>query len=567
MQSAAAASVGTANGGDELTGVWHYVTSSILWQGALVAIEISSVSMLVALVLGLILALMRLSPVKPLSGAAWVYIWFVRGTPLLLQLVFMFDALPSVGITLPPIPTAIITFALNEAAFAAEIIRGGILSVNRNQTIAAHSLGMGPYLTMRRIVLPQAMRAIMPTLGNETISMVKGTSLASVIAVNELTFRSEQLVAQSFEFFTVFAAAGIIYLAITSILTGGQMILERYFSIEHDSVSVPSEFGRYFGFDLRFHRPASKRVAPPVIVGAALPPVPTSDPNSTAQETNAPRFSRLKEVLSLQGATATPQRNFVVCKNVCKSYGRRPILRGINLTVQTGEVVAIMGPSGSGKSTLLRMINHLEHIDSGEILVDGRYVGYKQVKSQLRPVRNLAKARAGARIGMVFQHFNLFEHLTVMDNVTVAPIFVYGERREEACTRAVRLLNGVGLAQHTSHLPHRLSGGQQQRVAIARALATEPRLMLFDEPTSALDPELVGEVLAVIRRLAEAGMTMIVVTHEVSFARDVADKVIFMDDGRVVEEGSPADVLDRPREERTRQFLRLVSREQRTTQM
>jgi polar amino acid transport system permease protein len=220
-----------------------------------------------------------------------------------------------------------------------------------------------------------------------------------------------------------------------------------------------------------------------------------------------------------------------------------------------------MGPSGSGKSTLLRLINHLDRFDQGEITVDGKHVGYERVRDHLRPVRDLARARAAARIGMVFQHFNLFDHLSALENVMEAPVHVYRESVETARKRALALLGGVGLMHHSDHRPHRLSGGQQQRVAIARALAISPHLMLFDEPTSALDPELVSEVLAVIRRLAEGGMTMIVVTHEVRFAREVADKVVFMDEGRTIEEGTPADVLDRPREARTQQFLRLVERE------
>jgi polar amino acid transport system permease protein len=238
------------------------------------------------------------------------------------------------------------------------------------------------------------------------------------------------------------------------------------------------------------------------------------------------------------------------------------VVRGISLTVNRGEVVTIMGPSGSGKSTLLRLINHLEQLDKGEILVSGERVGYRLVDGVLRPLRDLAKARAKARIGMVFQHFNLFDHLTALENVIEAPIRVYGEDPERARAKAMGLLTMVGLVNHAHHLPHRLSGGQQQRVAIARALAISPRLMLFDEPTSALDPELVGEVLAVIRHLAEAGMTMIVVTHEVRFAREVADRVIFMDDGQIVEEGAPAAVIDNPQHERTRRFLRLVAHDE-----
>jgi polar amino acid transport system permease protein len=218
-----------------------------------------------------------------------------------------------------------------------------------------------------------------------------------------------------------------------------------------------------------------------------------------------------------------------------------------------------MGPSGSGKSTLLRLIAHLESLDRGEITVGGQYVGYERVDGVLRPSRNVARERARARIGMVFQQFNLFEHLTALENVCEAPVRVYRESPDAARQRGAKLLASVGLVYHADHLPSRLSGGQQQRVAIARALAISPRVMLFDEPTSALDPELVSEVLGVIRRLAEAGMTMIVVTHELRFAREVADRIVFMAEGRILEEGTPGEILESPREARTRQFLQVVA--------
>jgi polar amino acid transport system permease protein len=204
-------------------------------------------------------------------------------------------------------------------------------------------------------------------------------------------------------------------------------------------------------------------------------------------------------------------------------------------------------------------VNHLEAVDWGEIVLDGRHIGYERHGKALKPVGNIAKARADARIGMVFQHFDLFNHLTALENVIEAPIRVHGIARGEAEALGRRLLGAVGLLGHADDRPHRLSGGQQQRVAIARALAIRPRLMLFDEPTSALDPELVGEVLAVIRRLADAGMTMVVVTHEIRFAREVADRVIFMDEGKVIEQGPAAEVIDSPRQPRTRRFLRRVA--------
>jgi polar amino acid transport system permease protein len=527
-----------------------YVVEPFLWDGALLAVEIAALSMVGGVLLGFGLALLRLSRLRVLSAFAWTYIWFIRGTPQLLQLVFLYDALPSVGIRLDSFTTAVIGFALNEAAFSAEIIRGGILSVNRNQAIAAAALGMGPLLTMRRIILPQAMRAILPAMANDSIAVLKGTSIASVIFVNELTFRSQQVVGQNFKFFTVFAAAGVIYLALTSAIAAGQWLLERTFNIELERPAPgTTTLDRLFG-----RRSAGSNAVPAAST-------PTLSPN----QTGSPAAGRDAWLGSISGALGdgTPQGGvYVACAGIWKAYGGREVVRGINLTVNRGEVVTIMGPSGSGKSTLLRLINHLEQLDKGEILVSGERVGYRLVDGVLRPSRDLARARAKARIGMVFQHFNLFDHLTALENVIEAPIRVYGEDPERARAKAIGLLTMVGLTNHAHHLPHRLSGGQQQRVAIARALAISPRLMLFDEPTSALDPELVAEVLAVIRHLAEAGMTMIVVTHEVRFAREVADRVIFMDDGQIVEEGAPAAVIDNPRQERTRRFLRLVAHEQ-----
>lgn len=538
--------------------VFSYVVSPFLLRGALLAVQITALAMTGGLILGLVLALMRLSRILPVRGFAWLYIWFVRGTPQLLQLVFLYDALPTAGIKLDSFTTAVIGFAFNEAAFSGEIIRGGILSVHRNQAIAASAMGMGPFLTMRRIILPQAMRAILPGISNETIAMIKLTSLASVIFVNELTFRSQQIVGYNFKFFTVFAAAGIIYLILTSGISLIQTRLERRFNIEIERPKgSQSALGRFFAFRSGI-KTAPQRMSSPS-PSAAPVALATSVSAAATPRNTGPAWTQL---LSLDVTCNGDRSPFVVCKDVWKSYGHRiEVLRGINLTVNRGEVVTIMGPSGSGKSTFLRLINHLEALDRGEITIDGRYVGYERVSNALRPIRHLAKARAEAKIGMVFQHFNLFEHFTALENVIEAPIRVYGEDPERARARGMALLASVGLAHHAHHLPHRLSGGQQQRVAIARALAISPRLMLFDEPTSALDPELVADVLAVIRRLAEAGMTMIVVTHEVRFAREVADRVIFMDAGAIVEEGSPGEVLGSPRQLRTQQFLRLVERE------
>ena len=248
----------------------------------------------------------------------------------------------------------------------------------------------------------------------------------------------------------------------------------------------------------------------------------------------------------------------VRAEGVHKRYGREEVLKGIDLEVAAGEVLCLIGPSGSGKSTFLRCINHLEKIDAGRIEVDGEAVGYRERGDRLYEMHEREVCRQRAAIGMVFQRFNLFPHMTALENVMEAPVQVKGASKAQARERAGQLLERVGLADKAANYPSQLSGGQQQRVAIARALAMDPKLMLFDEPTSALDPELVGDVLDVMRDLAESGMTMIVVTHEMGFAREVGDSLVFMDGGVVVESGNPRDVLTNPQHERTQSFLSKV---------
>jgi polar amino acid transport system permease protein len=516
---------------------WQYLTWGYLWGGLVVTLEITAVAFLGSLILGFLIAEARMSRILPLRAVGVLYIWLIRGTPLLLQLLFLYDALPSIGVTLAAIPTAMLGFTFNGAAFLAEIFRGGFSAVGRNQTSAAESLGMSPWTTRRYILVPQAFRVILPSLGNELVSLIKSTSIASIISVQELTERAQYQASQTFTYLPVFGAAGIIYLLITSVVSGVQWLLERKFSPDRVHAAHGSGvLSRWVGFGI-FSR--SKPQTDPALADATSGGAPRSDDLVSTEPPGADiRISQ--EVVGNAGESGEP---VVVVEQVTKTYGSRAVLKGVSATIRRGEVVAVLGASGAGKSTLLRLINHLETLDGGHISVRGKSVGYLPDGTAKRSARAIAQDRAEARIGMVFQHFDLFDHLTVLENLTVAPMRVYGTSRDEAETTAKALLEQVGLAQHTHSMPHTLSGGQQQRVAIARALAISPSVMLFDEPTSALDPELVNEVLVTMRELARAGMTMIVVTHELRFARDVADRVLFMRDGVIVDDGPPAVVL------------------------
>ncbi|MDR5878663.1 amino acid ABC transporter ATP-binding protein [Caballeronia sp. LZ032] len=254
-------------------------------------------------------------------------------------------------------------------------------------------------------------------------------------------------------------------------------------------------------------------------------------------------------------AAAQRRKVMVEAREVGKHYGAFEVLSGINLRVHQGEVVCIIGPSGSGKSTLLRCMNHLEHVNAGRLFVDGELVGYRQDGNRIYELKPSEVCLRRRDIGMVFQHFDLFPHMTALENLCLAPQVVLKRSKARVEKDALTLLERVGLADKAQHYPSQLSGGQQQRVAIARALTMQPKIMLFDEPTSALDPELVGEVLKVMQDLAKSGMTMVVVTHEMGFAREVADRVVVMDGGRIIEDGSPGQIFSNPQTDRTRSFL------------
>ena len=370
-----------------------------------------------------------------------------------------------------PFLSALSALSINSGAYVAEIIRAGIQSIDRGQMEAARSWGMSYWQAMRHVILPQAVKRVIPPLGNEFIAMLKDSSLVSVIGMEELVRKAQVIVTRTYRPTETWLGVGLVFLMMTLPFTKIVAELER----------------------------------------------------------------RLKTVIKVV--------------NLHKRFKNLHVLRGITTHIKPGEVVCIIGPSGSGKSTFLRCLNLLEEPSAGQIFIEGvNILDHKNA--------NINEVRA--EMGMVFQRFNLFPHMTALQNITIGPVQVRKLSQEEAEERAYALLDKVGLREKAHEYPDNLSGGQQQRVAIARALSMHPKAMLFDEPTSALDPEMIKEVLDVMKDLAKEGMTMVVVSHEMGFAREVSDRVLFMDDGVIVEEGPPGQLFSNPQNERTKSFLSKV---------
>jgi polar amino acid transport system permease protein len=524
----------------------HYLSLPYLIEGIWFTVMVTALGLAGGLILGLVLAAMQLSRFWMLAAFARGYTVIFRGTPLILQMVFAYDALPQIGLKLSAVGAAGLALAANEAPFIAEMLRAGVLGVDRGQVLAGQALGMTPALLMRRIIAPQAIRTMIPAFGNETVSALKNSSLASVISVQELTLRSTQLASSTFDFFSIFFASGLIYLALTSAVSVIQLFVERALDLDR---STPQDRLAIFLPWRRVDLATKLKLAEPGAAGSPqdVPPELPLPPRA------ASRGDRAKHA-------AMVQRNNVAVEvaDLHKKYDAQTVLGGVNLQVRVGEVVALLGPSGSGKSTLLRCINHLENWDSGTVRVGGRRLGQSDDGKKLSP-RAIANERASVGVGMVFQQFNLFSHLTARENVAGPLRWVHGMTRVDADRRARELLERVGLSHRADALPRHLSGGQQQRVAIARALAPNPSVLLLDEPTSALDPELVNEVLEVIRRLAiDDGLTMIISTHQIRFADEVADRVAFLSGGLIIEEGPAHDILTNPRHPATARFLSVM---------
>jgi polar amino acid transport system permease protein len=527
----------------------HYLSLPYLLEGIELTLQVTALGLSGGLILGLILAWMQLSRFWLLAAFARGYAVIFRGTPLILQMVFAYDALPHIGITLPAVIAAGLALACNEAPFIAEMLRSGVLGVDRGQVLAGQALGMTPAVLMRHVIAPQAIRTMIPAFGNESVSALKNSSLASVIAVQELTLRSTQLASSTFDFFSIFFASGLLYLVLTGAVSVIQLGLEWLLDLDRAKRSrTLADYMPWRRVDLAAKLALVEARAPAVEISYPFP----------SEVIDLPPLVLTREERTKRAATIARNNIAVDVSDLRKAYGAQKVLSGLGLTVRIGEVVALLGPSGSGKSTLLRCINHLENWDAGTVRVGGRRLGFDEAGKKLTP-RAVANERANVGVGMVFQQFNLFGHLTARENIAGPLRWVHGMARGDADRRADELLDRVGLSHRADALPRHLSGGQQQRVAIARALAPNPSVLLLDEPTSALDPELVNEVLEVIRRLAiDDGLTMIISTHQIRFADEVADRVAFLSGGVILEEGPAHEVLTQPRNPVTARFLSVM---------
>lgn len=499
---------------------WNYMFGLLgdaeFWRATWTVIKLSTLTWVLSIGLGFLLALAKQSRHGLLSVPARGYIWLFRSLPLLVLLIFIYNlpqALPGTSAILAdPFWSGLLALVICETAYVAEIHRGGLLSIPKGQGEAARALGLKFFGTQWRVVIPQALRVALPSLANEYISIVKLTSLVSVISLTEILMVGQRLYSQNFLVIETMAAVAFFYVFIVTVFDFLLKRLERFLDVNQRNVS---------------------RVPDAAVLALA-----------TQQRTALARPASNGEP-ALQAA------------RLHKAYNDIEVLGSVNLQIQPGEVVSVIGPSGSGKTTLIRLLNGLEQLDNGEIRINGEpFIHLNKVGAQ-KP-QYIEHAEHRLNIGMVFQSFNLFPHLSVLDNLLMAPKYHRLGATSELKQQAYALLHKVGMLDHAWKYPHQLSGGQQQRVAIARALMMRPQIMLFDEPTSALDPEKVNEVLQVIEALAEEGITMVIVTHEMNFAFKVSDRIVFMEKGRVVCDDTPG-ALRSGHNPRVEAFLKDVS--------
>lgn len=487
---------------------WHYtfglLVDSNFWFATLLVIELSVLSWIIASAIGFILAQAKLSDKTVISLAASGYIWFFRSLPLLVLLIFV-SCLPQIfpstrTVLSSAFITGLISLVLSEAAYMAEIHRGGLISVPPGQSEAAKSLGLKFFGLQRLIIVPQALKISMPTLANEFVTIVKLTSLVSVVSLAEILVVGQRLYTQNFLVLETMAAVAFYYIMIVTVFSSALQWIEKRSDVRFKAQKIGTindeEIRKQIGQNLKFPE--------------------LSEQNDDALALDAQKLS--------------------------KAYGSQQVLTDISLKVKNGEVISIIGPSGSGKTTFIRLLNGLEKANQGEIFLHGK----KFIHAEQKPSGHSTFWQDRSMIvdiGMVFQSFNLFHHLTVLDNVLLAALYHKRGTRAELTPYAYAYLDKVGMAHHALKYPHQLSGGQQQRVAIARTMMMQPSIILFDEPTSALDPEMVGEVLDVIKNLAQAGTTLVIVTHEMRFAFDISDRIVFMEGGSIICDSTPEELL------------------------
>ena len=500
---------------------WDYMFSLFnladFWIASWTVIKLSLASWGLSIILGFALALAKQSKFLMLNLPAKFYIWLFRSLPLLVLLIFVYNMpqmLPATSAILSePFWAGLIAMVMCESAYVAEIHRGGLLAVPKGQSEAAQALGIRFVGIQWLIVIPQALRVALPALANEYISIVKLTSLVSVISLTEILLVGQRLYSQNFLVMETMAAVAIYYVLIVTLFDFLLKRLEDYLDV------------------------------------------------TKAKNIRQPSQELINKIKNAPAPVVAPTTNFdapaLNATKLHKSYNNVEVLGSVDLSIESGEVVSVIGPSGSGKTTLIRLLNGLEQLDNGEIELNGQpflqFLRYGPTKT-----RFIEHTEHRTKIGMVFQSFNLFPHRTVLDNLLLAPRYHKLGNKKELEMQAYQLLNKVGMLEHAWKYPHQLSGGQQQRVAIARALMMRPQIMLFDEPTSALDPEKVNEVLQVIEDLAREGITMVIVTHEMNFAFKVSNRIVFMEQGRVVCDDAP-QILRDGEHPRVEKFLKDVS--------
>ena len=531
---------------------FHYLSQPYLLTGILYTLLITALGLGGGLVMGIVLAGMQLSRFPVLAVITRAYAIIFRGTPLILQMIFCYNALPMIGIKLTAVEAAGLALALNEAPFIAEIIRGNIIAVDRGQIIAGQALGMTPAVVMLRIVAPQAVRSMVPALGNEAVSALKNSSLASVVSVQELTLRSTQLASANFDFFSIFFASGLMYLVLTGAVAVIQVIVEVLLDLD-----LPTPEARLARL-LPWRRQPVEAVRASATAAAPLleAPTPTSPAVSPAPLRTSLTIDREKRMTALTGS-----RPALEIEALHKSYDGKTVLE-----FDRSRCPHRRSRRASGAERLRQEHPSALHKSSrilGQRRDQGDGPGDRLRRSQPAAVGARDRQRAGdgrRRHGVSeFQPVRPSDRQAEHRRTAALGAWPLAHRRRPPGAGAAR---SGGLSDRADALPRHMSGGQQQRVAIARALAPNPTILLLDEPTSALDPELVSEVLDVIRRLAvEDGLTMMISTHQISFAKEVADRAVFLADGSIVEEGRADVVLSRPKNPRTAQFLQIMTEE------